>query len=111
MKQIKKGCIILAICNIIGSKVFSQTNTFPASGSAGIGTISPLGDLHIKSDNSAQLLLQKTSAGGALYGIQYSAYSTGINDIAGLKINQASGEFRLYTTPSYFPTIYIGYKK
>ncbi len=59
MKRFSKAKICLAIMlsfGAMGHVVFGQTNTFPGTGNAGIGTTSPFLPLHIQGTQSGALL-------------------------------------------------------
>lgn len=62
MKQITLfGLLVILVLKSINS--FSQTNTFPSSGNAGVGTLIPNGKLHIVGVGSQDLLLQNAGIG------------------------------------------------
>lgn len=69
----------------------------------GIGTSSPSSILETSSNGNLVTITQ-SSAGNIFNGIRFKAYSGGIN--GGLIWNQATGEVRLSTLTSYFPTFY-----
>jgi|688.fasta_scaffold147717_1 hypothetical protein len=48
--RIRNGIIVLLL--MMSSRIIAQTNTFPASGNVGIGTVSPYSILHVNGSNS-----------------------------------------------------------
>lgn len=58
MAKLKLSTFLFACFMIIGINVNGQTNTFPSSGSAGIGTLSPEEILHILGNTSSDVTLK-----------------------------------------------------
>jgi len=96
------GSLLLSICS-----VKSQSNTFPASGSAGIGTLSPIksldirvatpGDgINIKSSSQSAGIHLTGATSGTNVGHAWSFYSLGNGDgwcgAGGLAIHDATGD-------------------
>ena len=74
-----------------------------ASGNTGIGTLTPYAKLDISS-NGGRLRLSQNLLGNVFNGIDFVSYVGGVN--GSLISNQFTGELRLYTSPTYFPTFY-----
>lgn len=96
--------------SLTGANIWSSTgNSIWPSNTAfnvGIGLISPTASsiLHISS-NQKPLIVQQNVSGSFFNGIEFLDYS-GLID-ASLKLNQSTGEFRLFTkNGGYFPTFY-----
>jgi hypothetical protein len=69
----------------------------------GIGISTPSASLHIVS-SSAALKIQQSIIGSVFNGLELVDYLGGID--ASYKLNQSSGEVRLFAGASYFPTFY-----
>jgi hypothetical protein len=74
-----------------------------ASGNTGIGTTTPSAKLDVSS-NGGRLRLSQNIIGNVFNGIDFVSYVGGVN--GSLISNQFTGELRLFTGPTYFPTFY-----
>jgi hypothetical protein len=74
-----------------------------STGDVGIGTTTPLAKLDVSS-NGGRLRLSQNIIGNVFNGIDFVSYVGGVN--GSLISNQFTGELRLYTGPTYFPTFY-----
>ena len=100
-----------------GVSLRASNNTYPISlstdgverfrvssnGFIGIGTTSPSAMLDVSS-NSGRLRITQNTNGNILNGIEFAGYNGAL--VGGLLFNQSSGEIRLNTPATYFPTFY-----
>jgi len=68
-----KRCYLLIACFILSNYCFGQTNTFPASGNVGIGTVAPIKKLDVNGD-----ILNR----GVLYQDTFSSLGSGAHGIS-----------------------------
>jgi four helix bundle protein len=109
--SITTGSLAANISVYGGLKVFSWDGStanpevfrVQANGNVGIGTITPSSSLHIVS-SSATLKIQQSISAAVFNGLELVDYLGGVD--ASYKLNQSSGEVRLFTGASYFPTFY-----
>ena len=102
--------LALIICSLLTCALLSaQTNTFPSSGNAGIGTTSPGALLHVTQNapNGNQITIEGTGTGAQKAGIDFKSNTATIGTIGFLP----PWEFRMGATiasSSYFTTLYSG---
>lgn len=86
-----------------GSTALGNSVIYDDGTNIGIGTASPGAKLDI-STNAGRLRITQNTAGSTLNGLEFAAYNSTV--LGGLLFNQSTGEVRLSTISSYFPTIY-----
>lgn len=73
------------------------------TGNLGVGTTTPGAKLDV-STNAGRLRITQNTVGNTLNGLEFAAYNGTV--LGGVIFNQSTGEIRLNTISSYFPTIY-----
>jgi hypothetical protein len=73
------------------------------TGNVGVGTTTPGAKLDV-STNAGRLRITQNIVGNTLNGLEFAAYNGTV--LGGVLFNQSTGEIRLNTISSYFPTIY-----
>jgi hypothetical protein len=103
------------ISKFTGTNSLGNSVMFESGSNIGIGTSTPAAKLDVAGSariqgnttittNAGRLILSQSAAGSVFNGIDFTTFG-GIT-IGSLIMNQNTGEFRLSTSPSYFPTFY-----
>lgn len=108
------GTEVLSVTNVgtgnsfVVNDVASDTSPFvvDASGSVGIGTNAPANLLHLQGNATNEALLRFQPNDNANFIGMEAVQASGASVIASLKVNPGTGEFRLSSAPTYFPTFY-----
>ena len=79
-----KRILLLTTSLFIGIFSFAQTNTFPSSGNAGIGTTSPNVKLHVKGDGTANDIISADDGGISIKGGNSTAHALRFDDTGGV---------------------------
>ncbi len=77
--------------------------TIMPEGNVGIGTTSPSDKLVVSGDQQG-ITINQSVAGNVFNGLDFTNFNGASN--AYIKLNQNTGEFRIQTGPTYFPTFY-----
>ena len=92
-----KKFLLFALLCLMTSWGFAQTNTFPASGNVGVGTLAPATDVHIK----------KTVVGPVIFRVENDAVASNSHSLFIMK-NGGGGDLRMQWVANGVGTWYMG---